>query len=303
MRASVILPTYNRMPVLSYCLNHLMNQTVSDFDVILIDDCSTDGTETYISKTNYPNLQYIRLPEQKGPYYARNKGIEEANGDIIIFIDSDVIVFPDFIEDHISIHQKRENLVLQGMVRHINSVEKVSLESFYLPNALCIGTFITQNVSVRKKWLKEVGGFADFGPTMGYKDVDMGLQLRESGFKWVYGIRRCKAYHIDGVTTEELLDNTFEKWKKQGASAYYFVRKWGRLGEKYAHTKRALLFSKLLSTDRWIERDEVKKMMIQSKKNLKFFWTILKGITRYHYRKKGIEEAKNNEGISNSSKL
>ncbi len=291
MKASVILPTYNRMPVLKYCLFYLMNQTVSAFEVILIDDCSTDETQTFISKTNYPNLRYIRLSEQKGPYYARNKGIEEANGDIIIFIDSDVIVFPDFIEDHICIHQRRDDIVLQGMVRHISSVEGLSMDGFYFPNALCLRTFITQNVSVRGKWLNEVGGFSDFGPTMGYKDIDMGLHLRELGLKWVYGVRRCKAFHIDGFITEEGLNQTFKKWKKQGASAYYFVKKWGALGEQYAHTKRALFFSKALSTDRWVDKEEVKKMMVQSKKGLGLLWVILKGITRYHYRRKGIEEA------------
>jgi len=292
MKASVVLPTYNRMPILKYCISFLMNQTPCDYEVILIDDCSTDGTQNFISKTNYPKLHYTRLPVQKGPYYARNKGIEQAIGDIIIFIDSDVIVFGDFVEDHISVHERRDDLVLQGMVRHVNRIEDVSLKRYYLPNALCLKTFITQNVSVRKEYLKEVGGFSDFGPTMGYKDIDMGLHLQELGLKWVYGIRRCKAFHIDGVTTEESLNKTFEKWKKQGASAYYFVRKWGRLGEKYAHTKRALFFSKALSTHRWIEKKNIKRMMVHSKKNLKLFWIVLKGIARYHYRRKGIEEAK-----------
>lgn len=292
MKASVILPTHNRMPVLTHCLSHLMNQTIGDYEVILIDDCSSDSTHSFIEETNYSNLRYIRLPEQKGPYYARNKGIEDANGDIIIFLDSDVIVFPDFIEDHILIHERREDIVLQGMVKHVNSLEKVSTEGFYLPNALCLKTFITQNISVRKKWLLTVRGFDDFGPTMGYKDIDMGFRLMDLGLKWIYGIRRCKAFHIDAFTTEETLKQTFDKWRKQGASAYYFVGKWGRRGEKYAHTKKALFFSKLLSTHRWVEKKDVSKMMIQSKKHLGFFWILLKGITRYHYRKKGIEEAK-----------
>ncbi|MEA3432733.1 MAG: hypothetical protein U9R01_08755, partial [candidate division WOR-3 bacterium] len=68
-------------------------------------------------------------------------------------------------------------------------------------------------------------------------------------------------------------------------------------------TKKAIFFSNLLSTNRWIEKDSVAKMMIESKNHSGIVWTIMKGITRYHYRKKGIEEAKENEGIGYSSKL
>jgi glycosyltransferase involved in cell wall biosynthesis len=294
MKASVIIPSYNRMPILKYCLSYLMKQTFSNFEVILIDDCSLDETRDFISKTNYQNLRYIRLEQQRGPYYARNLGIDEASGDLIILIDSDVIVFPDFVEDHVTIHKRRDDIVLQGMVKHINKIEDISLNRFYIPNALCIKTFITQNVSVRKKWFIKAGGFSNFGSTMGYKDVDMGLQFRKLGLKWVYGIRKCKAFHIDGILTPKTLDDLFEKWRKQGVSAYYFVRKWDKIGEKYAHTKRAIFFSKILSTHRWIEKENIKMMMLKSKKNLKLIWTVLKGVTRYHYRRKGIEEAKNN---------
>lgn len=301
LEATVILPTHNRMPILKSCLSHLMNQTVNGFEVILIDDCSTDGTYEYIKGTNYPNLHYIPLEKQRGPYYARNIGIKEGKGEIIIFIDSDVIVFPDFIEDHIKIHNRRRDIVLQGMVKHVRSLEGVSTKGFYLPNALCLKTFITQNVSVRRKYLVSVGGFDNFGPEMGYKDVDMGFKLMKLGLKWVYGIRKCKAFHIDSIPSEESLKHTFEKWEKQGSSAYYFVKKWGKSGEKYARTRKAIFFSNFLSTERWVERESTSKMMIQSKKFLGIVWVVLKGITRYHYRKKGIRKAMNNESFGNRS--
>ena len=302
MKASIILPTYNRMPIIKCCLSHLFNQTVTDYEVILIDDCSSDGTQSYVTSLKYSNLLYIRFEERKGPYYARNLGVKEANGEIIIFLDSDVIVYPDFIEDHINIHKRSDNLILQGMVKHISDKNEISMDGFYLPNALCLRTFITQNVSVKKKWLLLAGGFDDFGPTMGYKDVDMGFQLKGLGLKWVYGIRRCKAFHIDGLVTESSLEKTFEKWKKQGASAFYFVKKWGRKGERYAHIKKALFLSHLLSTHRWIEKKSTVRMMIQSKKHFGIVWLILKAIAKYHYRRKGIEEARRNEGVGNSCK-
>jgi len=301
IEATIILPTYNRLTVLKSCLPSLSNQTTEDFEILLIDDCSSDGTEEYIKSANFPNLRYIRMKKHSGPYYARNLGIREAKGEIIIFIDSDVIVFPDFVEDHIIMHKKKEDIVVQGMVKHIKNIKAVNINKFYLPNALCLRTFITQNASVRRKYLIAVGGFDKFGPEIGYKDVDMGLKLMDLGLVWVYGIRRCKAFHIDGETTEKSLTDTFEKWTKQGASAYYFVKKWGKRGEKYARTKKALFFSRLLNTKNWVERENVPKMIVQSKRNLGLIAALLKGIARYHYRSKGIEKAIENESINNSS--
>ena len=301
IEATVILPTYNRLPVLKSCLSALSNQTTEDFEILLVDDCSSDGTKEYIKSSNLPNLKYIRLEEHRGPYHARNLAIREAKGEIIIFIDSDVIVFPDFIEDHIKIHKKREDVVVQGMVKHVKSPGDVNTNGFYIPNALCLRTFITQNASVRRKYLIAAGGFDRFGPEMGYKDIDMGLKLMDLGLKWSYGIKKCKSFHIDGETTEESLKELFQKWSKQGASAYHFVKKWGKRGEKYARTKKALFFPLLFNTDKWIEKKNIPRMIVESKKNLGLVAAVLKGIARYHYRSKGIEKEKNNESFSNSS--
>jgi len=301
IEATVILPTYNRLSVLKSCLSAFSNQTNKNFEIILIDDCSSDGTKEYIENYDFKNLKYIRLKERSGPYFARNIAIKKAIGKIIIFVDSDVIVFPDFIEDHIKIHEKAENLVVQGMVKHVKKPQEANINKFYMPNALCLGTFITQNASVRKKYLISVGGFEDFGPEMGYKDIDIGLKLMDLGLSWVYGIRKCKAFHIDGETTEKNLKKTFKKWKKQGTSAYYFTKKWGKRGEKYARTKRALLYSCLLRTDNWMEKESITKIIIKSKKGFGLIASLLKGIARYHYRKKGIEEAIKNGNFGNSS--
>jgi glycosyltransferase involved in cell wall biosynthesis len=303
IEAAIILPTHNRLPVLKSCLTSLSNQTTRNFEIILIDDCSTDGTKEYIKKSDFTNLRYFRLEKQKGPYHARNLGIKEAKGEIIIFIDSDVIVFPDFVQDHIYSHKRREDLVVQGMVKHVKSIKGVNMKKFYMPNALCFRTFITQNASIRRKYLMAIGGFESFGPEIGYKDVDMGLRLMDLGLNWVYGIRKCKAFHIDGETTSESLDQTFRKWTKQGASAYHFVEKWGKRGERYARTKKALFFSRVLNTGRWIEKEYVSKMIIESKKNAGLAAAILKGIARYHYRSKGIRKAKYNESLGNSSSI
>ncbi len=298
----MIIPTYNRAYILRYCLKHILNQTVNDivggtfqsrYEVIVVDDASTDETPELISKLKTQNskLKHIKLDKQSGPYVARNIGIKKAKGDLIIFIDSDVLVHHRFIEDHLRIHKTNKNLVLQGMVHHTRSINSANFRCFF-PNALCLRTFITQNVSVRKEWLEKAGGFSEFGDLMGYKDVEMGLKLKGLKLKWVYGIRKCRAYHIDGPAKIENLEKFFIKCMSQGSSAYFFVQKYGKIAERYAHTKKAVLISNLLETEKWVEQTKTIKFLEQSRDSpLIFIFPILKGIMRYHYRAKGIREA------------
>ncbi|MEA3431877.1 MAG: glycosyltransferase family 2 protein, partial [candidate division WOR-3 bacterium] len=144
VEASVIIPSHNRRELLEYSLAHILNQTTDNYEVILIDDASTDGTHNLIGnwKLEIGNLRYIRLERQSGPYVARNIGIREAKGDIIIFIDSDVLVHSRFVEDHTKIHKRYDKIILQGMVHHTR-VPSLATFKFFFPNAFCFRTFIT----------------------------------------------------------------------------------------------------------------------------------------------------------------
>src|SRR5574341_182862 len=95
-RVSVIIPCYNNEPYLRECLDSVLNQTFSDYEVIVVDDGSTDGTEVIIQ--NYlPRVKYLRQSNQ-GPAAARNAGIEAASGEYIAFQDADDIWYPEKLE-------------------------------------------------------------------------------------------------------------------------------------------------------------------------------------------------------------
>ncbi|WP_141603698.1 glycosyltransferase family 2 protein [Terrilactibacillus laevilacticus] len=113
---SVIIPSYNRYPLNLLALDSLAIQTFdpSKMEVIFIDDGSTDETKN-ILKMYYPpfSFQYIRT-SNKGRSKARNLGIKKAKGKIIIFLDAEMIVNPDFVEKHYTYHQTHPNGVLTG---------------------------------------------------------------------------------------------------------------------------------------------------------------------------------------------
>ena len=104
---SVIVPIYNAEIFLSDCLTSILNQTIKDIEVILVDDGSTDGSgdicEKYCRMDD--RIHYI-LQENAGVSVARNTALEVAKGEYVVFIDSDDVVAPDFLQQLLDLSAK-----------------------------------------------------------------------------------------------------------------------------------------------------------------------------------------------------
>jgi len=113
---SVVIPTYNKKDFLEITLTALGLQTypLERFEVVVINDGSTDATETLVSSLKVPyQINYTRQ-ENKGRSVARNRGIENAKGRTIIFIDDDCVPTPTFIESHMRHHDGHDEVVVLG---------------------------------------------------------------------------------------------------------------------------------------------------------------------------------------------
>ncbi|WP_036479491.1 glycosyltransferase [Myxosarcina sp. GI1] len=86
---SVVIPTYNRANILSQTVNSVLKQTHQNLEIIIVDDRSTDNTETVVSSINDSRIRYFCHSTNKGGAAARNMGIEAAKGEYIAFLDSD----------------------------------------------------------------------------------------------------------------------------------------------------------------------------------------------------------------------
>lgn len=95
---SVIIPNYNRENLIIRAVNSVLNQSYQDIEVIVVDDCSTDNSLKMLDKIKDVRLKIFRLKENSGACVARNKGIEEAKGEYISFLDSDDEWLPDKIK-------------------------------------------------------------------------------------------------------------------------------------------------------------------------------------------------------------
>lgn len=93
---SVIIPLYNKESFIANTLKSVLNQTFADFEVIIVNDGSTDGSEEQVKQFDDPRIRYY-LRENKGVSAARNLGITMANAEYITFIDADDYWYPDFL--------------------------------------------------------------------------------------------------------------------------------------------------------------------------------------------------------------
>ena len=131
-KVSVIIPVFNTEKYLRKCLDSVCNQTLSDIEIICIDDCSTDDSlnilKEYALKDN--RIKLIEFKENKGVSVARNTGISEACGEYIGFVDSDDFIDLDFYEKLYSVATNNNADCAKGNIYNYCNGE-LELTSFY----------------------------------------------------------------------------------------------------------------------------------------------------------------------------
>ena len=189
MFVSVVIPTYNRRPILEKCLLALEQQQTSGtpverYEVVVVDDGSTDGTPTWL-RQNTDRFAHVRLIEQVhgGPAEGRNRGVEHARGDVIVFIDSDLVVTPVFLAKHAEALQQSWSRTgdrlcfTYGAVINTANFEEPTKERHKLRD-LSWAYFATGNVAIDRSILQRSGLFDTGFRLYGWEDLELGERLR-----------------------------------------------------------------------------------------------------------------------------
>ena len=103
---SIIVPVYNAGRFIKETIECVLSQSYSDFELLLVDDCSPDDSAEIIKSFTDPRVKYIKQPENMGAYAARNRGLEEAKGRYIAFLDADDIWDKDKLKKELEFMQK-----------------------------------------------------------------------------------------------------------------------------------------------------------------------------------------------------
>jgi glycosyltransferase involved in cell wall biosynthesis len=94
---SIIMPTYNRADQISLAVDSVLEQTYGNWELVIVDDCSTDATEAVLETYQDPRIKIVKLEANGGVSTARNRGIKEARGEFIAYLDSDNKMDPRFL--------------------------------------------------------------------------------------------------------------------------------------------------------------------------------------------------------------
>ena len=88
-KVTVVITTYNRAGLLKRAVESVLSQTYTDYEIIIVDDCSSDNTQDVIAGFNHPRIHSFRHDGNRGPSASRNTGIALASGKYIAFLDDD----------------------------------------------------------------------------------------------------------------------------------------------------------------------------------------------------------------------
>ena len=196
--ASIIIPTFNRKGSLLKTLASLNSQSWprDRFEIIVVDDGSTDDTPEIKQEVFHFTLSYIRQTNQ-GSAAARNRGAEESKGEILIFLDDDILVEPEYIEGLVEEHRTYAEIVGMGVCyTRSDAVDspfaKVYSQVFNPKNGAQQSGFVsfsectTNNLSVERQAFFKIGMMQDVagdGPTW-WGDIDFGYRALQLGFRF-----------------------------------------------------------------------------------------------------------------------
>ncbi|MFN5967842.1 MAG: glycosyltransferase family 2 protein [Pseudanabaena sp.] len=222
---SIIIPTYNRLPILQKCLQAMEAQDfIEPYEIVVVDDGSTDGTVEFLQsrRTKFP---HVRLFQQnhEGAAIARNTGIDVASGDIIVFIDSDLVVTPVFLASHAKALAGSDRAFTYGRVINTSNFEDPTSEPLKVTD-LSNAFFATGNVAIAKHWLIEAGKFDTSFRPYGWEDLELGVRLKNLGLKLI----KCPdavGYHWHPAFTIEQLPRLVDVEAQRGRMGVVFYQK------------------------------------------------------------------------------
>jgi glycosyltransferase involved in cell wall biosynthesis len=192
-KVSVIIPAYNAEQFIEKCLISLKQQTFKNFEIIVVDDCSEDGT--YKIASQYAHV--IRNEKNLGEGESRNVGARASTGEILVFTDADVVAPPDWLQNSVDTMANLDlkcvgggycgsigNHFMQDYAYHELEFRRANIGGY-------VNTLVTNNFACYRDIFFEYGGF----PSDGYKCEDLRLSYKISRDHKIFWDTNNGVYH------------------------------------------------------------------------------------------------------------
>ena len=213
MKISIIIPVYNSSLTLKECLEAIFNSNFKNFEVIVISDNSTDNS---VGIAKQYQCKIIELSENKGPAFARNEGAKISEGDILLFVDSDVIIKKDALNYLSEKFLQNEIDAIQGIYSHeptyksIVTQYQMSYNCYYIwpENKKYASTLSTCCLAIRKKIFLNLKGFNVNFKRPSAEDEEFGYFLIDKGYK-ILILRELKVEHRINYNLKHFIKKKF----------------------------------------------------------------------------------------------
>ncbi|MGV8125496.1 MAG: glycosyltransferase [Candidatus Xenobiia bacterium LiM19] len=251
---TVIICTKDRKELLVESIKTLDAQDFPSggYEILVVDDGSTDGTDEAIGRLRTKcTLRYFKRPWQ-GRASARNCGINEARGEVVLFTDDDILAPPQYLKEHFLYHRIYSRTIVRGPI--------INVSEYAFPENRRAGIadysqafFCTCNVSVNRKELLDIGGFDESFVEYGYEDNEVGWRLRQHGLKAHFNMNAI-VYHYKPWKKESDLEGMIRNAEELARSAVAYYRKHPHWKTRFATGINPFFFIKhLLLANRFIK--------------------------------------------------
>lgn len=270
---SIVIPNYNGKHLLEKYLPSVFTAAQNagtEFEVIVIDDGSKDDSISFI-RENYQNVKLLINDKNRGFSYTCNHGIGEAKHELILLLNSDVKLTPDYFEHQWKYFDKPDTF---GVMARIMSFDESRIEDaarllyyggcrikankFYYSENPTDENVLTAylsgaNALVDAKKLKELGGFDEIYSPFSSEDFDLSLRAWQLGWKCYYEHRSSCFHHVSGSTKTQIKSNFIKKiyyrnrYILQGIHLYGLRKKFYPLQQIFTE-----LIPKLLTGKTWV---------------------------------------------------
>lgn len=234
---TVIITTYNRFDLLCRAIKSVLTQTYKNIEIIVVDDCSSDGTKEKISKY-HKSITYLRNKDNLGLSSSRNVGIQASSGEYISFLDDDDEIFPEKIEKQIKIfmEKKEVDVVYCGSIkkyknRNIENLPKLKDQIY--PEVLNNSPNAIHTLLIKKECIIKIGFFD--GKLTCLEDFDLWIRLsRECCFDFVpeclvlynmHGYQMSTDYKLNLLGNDVILDKHRDCFLKNKKYFYRHMRR------------------------------------------------------------------------------